>query len=140
MKRGTKAGRPQFVIVRADEDPVALCIVSAFARTTRPGCKLTSLEYGAYYKLITRAAREVGVGHIKYTPHSPRAGWATAHRLNGLSFQEIQERGRWTNPSSLRLYLDAVAASTVLLQQTNFLLEFSSYVESDFANRYPWWR
>ena len=139
-KRGTKAGRPQFVIVRAAEDPVAIAIVSAFARTTKPGCRLTSLDYNGYYKLLTSGLRDLGLSQIKYTPHSPRAGWATAHRLSGLSFQEIQERGRWSCASSLRIYLDAVAASTVLLQQTTYLLEFAAYVESDFVARYPWWR
>ena len=127
--RGTKAGRPQFVVVRANEDPVGIAIVVAFASTTRPGCRLTSLSYIDYSKLIARTCRELNIGDLGFTPHSPRAGWATTLRLDGMGFQEIQERGRWTNPSSLRIYLDAVAASTVLLQRTNFLLEFSQYVE-----------
>ena len=34
-----------------------------------------------------------------------------------MAFSEIQERGRWAQAATLRTYLDAVAASTVLLHR-----------------------
>ena len=61
------------------------------------------------------ALKDLDLADLAYTPHSPRAGWATTLRLGGMPFTEIQERGRWQNAATLRIYLDAVAASKVLL-------------------------
>ena len=38
------------------------------------------------------------------------------------------------------IYLDAVAASTVLLHKTQTLYTFATYVDDNFAGRFPWWR
>ena len=84
--------------------------------------------------------KDLGLQELHYTPHSPRAGWATQLRLSGTPFSEIQERGRWKNASTLRVYLDAVAASTTLLGRTHTLQPFAAYVDENFAERFPWWR
>ena len=137
---GTKAGRPQFVVVHAGEDPVALALVAAFVASTPNGSPLSSLSYQDYSKVLHRTLRQMRLGDIGYTPHSPRAGWATGLRLSGVPFTEIQERGRWATAATLRTYLDAVAASTSLLQRTQTLWEFAQYIEEDFSARFPWWR
>ena len=139
-RHGTKAGRPQFVIVHANEDPIAMALIAAFASTTPPGSALSSLDYSQYSRCLHCAARQLGLSTIGYSPHSPRAGWATQLRLSGVPFAEIQERGRWQTASALRIYLDAVAASATLLHKTHALLEFSQYLEADFIGRFPWWR
>ena len=139
-RTGTKSGRPQFVVVHADEDTTAMALISAFAATTPHGAGLSSIDYAQYKRCLDNATRALGLADIGFTPHSPRAGWATRLRLGGMPFQEIQERGRWQSASALRIYLDAVAASTTLLHRTHFLIEFATYVENDFAGRFPWWR
>ena len=139
-RHGTKAGRPQFVIVHANEDAIAIALIPAFASTTPPGSALSSLDYNQYSRCLAFAARQLGLNTIGYSPHSPRAGWATQLRLSGVPFAEIQERARWQTASALRIYLDAVAASTTLLHKTHSLLEFSAYLKADFPGRFPWWR
>ena len=128
------------MVVHANEDPTAMAIIAAFAATTAPGSALSSLDYNQYSRCLLSATRQLGLSNLGFTPHSPRAGCATQLRLSGLPFAEIQERGRWQTASALRIYLDAVAASTTLLHRTHFLIEFANYVEQDFVGRFPWWR
>ena len=138
-KTGTKVGRPQFVVIHAAEDATAISIVSAFCATTRHGQKLTSLDYTSFAKIFHQTLAKMKLSHIGYTPHSPRAGWATQLRLQGMAFTEIQERGRWGSPNTLRTYLDAVAASTTLLQETHSLFGFAQWLDEDFTEPFPWW-
>ena len=98
------------------------------------------MDYSQYSRCLANASRQLGLRAIGYTPHSPRAGWASQLRLSGVPFAEIQERGHWETVSALRIYLDAVAASTTLLHKTHSLLEFARYIEADFVGRFPWWR
>ena len=51
-----------------------------------------------------------------WTPHSARAGWASDSRAEGMSFEELRERGRWVSDNSLRTFLDIVGASSILRQ------------------------
>ena len=105
-------------MVHASEDQTALTLISAFAATTRPGQLLTNLNYDRYRTILDRALKDLGLADLGFTPHSPRAGWATSLRMAGMPFKEIKERGRWQNALTLRIYLGAVAASTVLLHKT----------------------
>ena len=54
-----------------------------------------------------------------------------------MPFTEIQERGCWQNAATSRIYLDAVAASTVLLHKTQTRFTFAAYVDENFAERCP---
>ena len=137
---GTKAGRPQFIVVHASEDATAIAIVNAFAATTKFGQSLTSLDYNSYSRLLAQTMAKLKLSNIGYTPHSPRAGWATTLRLGGMAFSEIQERGRWAQAATLRTYLDAVAASTTLLHATHSLYDLGTWLDESFSDRYPWWR
>ena len=114
--------------------------MAAFAASTKHGQKLTNLDYPRYKNILDKAVKDLGFQDLHFTPHSPWAGWATQLRLSGVPFTEIQERGRWKNASTLRIYLDAVAASTTLLQKTMTLHAFANYVDENFAERFPWWR
>ena len=126
--------------MHASEDQTALALISAFAAATQPGQKLTNLNYNRFRGILDRALKDLGLSDLGYTPHSPRAGWATTLRLSGLPFTEIQERGRWQNAATLRIYLDAVVASTVLLHKTQTIFTFAAYVDENFAERFLWWR
>ena len=48
-----------------------------------------------------------------WTPRSPRAGFASDGAAEGTCFAELREKGRWVADSSLRVYIDVVAASKV---------------------------
>ena len=48
----TKAGRSQFVVVHANEDPVAMSLVLAFAASTPQGSPPGSLSYQDYSKVF----------------------------------------------------------------------------------------
>ena len=103
-KQGTKAGRAQFVVVHASEDQTALALISAFVAATQPGKKLTNLNYNRFRGILDRALKDLGLSDLGYTPHSPRAGWATTLRLSGMRSTEIQERGRWQNAYLAHLF------------------------------------
>ena len=46
-----------------------------------------------------------------YTPHSPRAGFASESISDGVPFQQVKEWGRWLVDSSLRVYIDIAATA-----------------------------
>ena len=126
--------------MHASEDQTALALIFAFAATTQPGQKLINQNYNRFRGILDRALKDLGLSDLGYTPHSPRAGWATTLRLSGMLFTQIQERGRWQNAATLRIYLDAVAASFVLLHKTQTMFTFAAYVDGNFVERFPWWR
>ena len=138
-KTGTKAGRAQFIVIHAAEDPFAISIISAFCATTKFGQALSSLDYIGYSKILSKTLAKMRLADMGFTPHSPRAGWATTLRLQGMAFSEIQERGRWAQAATLRTYLDAVAASTVLLHRTHDLYALGNWLDESFTERFPWW-
>ena len=111
--RGTKAGRPQ--VVRAwPNDLEANWLLSAFAKNTPPQSRLSSMM-SLYHlqSLITRGSEELGIA-IRFTPHCPRACWATFRHTSGQAFSDLREDGRWRSDASLRVYLDTVSNTNVL--------------------------
>ena len=46
-----------------------------------------------------------------YSPHSPRAGFASDAMLSARDFTSIREEGRWVSDQSLRIYLDGVSTA-----------------------------
>jgi integrase len=128
-RTGTKAKRSQAVIVRQDQ-PMALHLVELFGSSTPVGARLTNLvSTGQYAGALRRGAVQQGL-EPRWTPHCPRAGWATETWLAGADFTALREAGRWRSDTSLRVYLDVVAATRLtdepdvaarlpLLQQLN---------------------
>ena len=51
--------------------------------------------------------------NVGWTPHSPRAGFASESRALGFSFLEVREIGRWVADKSLRTYIDVVSAGSI---------------------------
>ena len=50
---------------------------------------------------------------IRWTPHSPRAGFATDAVAAGRPIAFIQEEGRWRSADSFRTYVDVVSAAAI---------------------------
>ena len=96
-------------------------------------------SYAAYARVLQRAWKLAAVIELCFTPHSPRAGWATECRLRGMSIPELKARGRWAGDKSLAIYLD-VSATMLLSQPTTHLRRLGSWALGDLASRYAWWR
>jgi len=113
LKTGTKVKRAQTVrVTQANAD-----VVEA-VRRVRAATPLGHLMFpmsNSTYRLRLQEIEKVFDMKVGWTPHSPRAGFASDARVAGWAFEEIREAGRWQADSSLRTYLDVVsAASTVV--------------------------
>ena len=73
---------------------------------------LFPVKMGSYNKILKRVEAILGTD-FGFTPHSPRAGFATDGVIGGVPFAELQEQGRWVSPPSLRRYIDIITASSV---------------------------
>jgi len=136
-KSGTKVGRPQFVLLWPDRQAVALTVLERFRRTSERGCCLTAInDVGSFNRILEKACKSLGLP--RFTAHSPRAGWATAQRLAGRPFGEIQEEGRWDSERSLRRYLDALAAVEMRVA-TQHLDATAEWLKGNFNGRFAWW-
>ncbi len=63
------------------------------------------LELGAYERLMQKAVTALDLGALHITPHSARhCGASSASLLKLLKIKEIQRRGRWLAPKSVRRY------------------------------------
>ena len=112
VKHGTKTKRMAVASVPADTHPLPM-LLRECKRATPPGMFMfphTLADYRIKLKEV-EAHLKLDMG---YTPHSPRAGFATEARLMGMAFEEIREAGRWQSDSSLRTYLDLVGATITL--------------------------
>jgi hypothetical protein len=128
------------VVIRRHEDPIAVKMIEALYRSTPPGSKLVGINgYQACRGLLNKACQIARLSHVGFTPHSPRAGWASEKRLAGVSFEEIRERGRWSTDTALRIYLDV---STVALQALSLadVANFGLHIAENVDQRFPWWR
>jgi integrase len=135
---GTKSGRPQSSRVT---HPILLLILDYFRATTPPGHLLTSHKsLGSYAKFIQLAAEAFRLGEIGWTPHSPRAGYASDAAITGKAFLETREHGRWTADKSLRGYLDvmAVMGGELALALRPFAGVIAN-IEQDFEQLFLFW-
>ena len=138
-KRGTKIGRAQTVVIRRHEGPIAVKMIEALYRSTPPGSKLVEINgYQAYCELLRKACNIARLTHVGFTPHSPRAGWASEKRLAGVSFEEIRERGRWSTDTALRIYLDLSTVASQALSLAD-IANFGLHIAENVDQRFPWW-
>ena len=68
----------------------------------------------ATYRTELKAVEAALNAKMGWGQHSLQAGFATDLRFEGVPFIEIRERGRWLSDSSLRVYLDILAASSAV--------------------------
>eukprot|EP00959_Pyramimonas_sp_CCMP1952_P081951 1712044-Pyramimonas_sp.AAC.1 len=103
-KVDTKSKRPQVArLWKADKDIVELLRVAR--RYTPPGLQVFPYSLATYRRILKQIEGLLGL-QVGWGPHSPRAGWASDSRAEGMSFLEVREAGRWVADSSLRTYLD----------------------------------
>ena len=110
VRTGTKLKRPQAVHVRGETDPDILAFVTWLKLRTPPGTPCIPYTYQGYRVKLGVVVGALGL-KIHWTPHSPRAGFASEGRALNIPFVELRELGRWTSDSSLRIYIDTVSAA-----------------------------
>ena len=110
LRVGTKAKRPQVVVLRIDEHSELVDLLRYLVRHTHLGTALFPYPYETFRRELRAIERLMGV-NVGWTPHSARAGFASESRAEGMDFGEIRERGRWLADSSLRVYIDIAQAS-----------------------------
>ena len=112
-RKSTKAKRVQSVVCR---NPTIIGLLRWPVHTCTAGSSLMGCSYDTYRKLL-RAAQEQSGLEAGYTPHSPRAGFATESIAEGADFVSVREAGRWLSDTSLRVYLDLVGAASLAASQ-----------------------
>ena len=109
VRGGTKAKRPQAIIVRPEEWR-AQALLSMLLTAADPRQPLSSVRTVTQLNVLLRRAGRLAGLTMVWTAHCARAGWATELYLQGLPFGELRERGRWRSDQSLRIYIDTVSA------------------------------
>ena len=108
VRHGTKVRRPQAVVLPEDDWRAAV-LIRAFSESTGPLERLSTLRTtAAYHSLLRSACVAVGLPQW-WSPHCPRAGWATENWMAGKPFADLKAFGRWKNDNSLQVYLDSVS-------------------------------
>ena len=110
--RGTKVKREQFAILRSDAHEDIFETWRALVCSLNPDDFIVPCKYHAYARLISQTVRGLGLD-IRWTPHSPRAGFATDAVAAGRPIASIQEEGRWRSADSFRTYVDVVSAAAI---------------------------
>ena len=100
------------VLLREDDRDIVDRLVVAIAAAPA-GSPIFPYALARYRALLKQTEQSLHLS-VGWGPHSPRAGWATESRAEGLPFSEIREGGRWLSDSSLRIYLDVAGADGVL--------------------------
>ena len=83
-------------------------LTAAYVSRTRAGNRVFPYTYSVYRRLLARLDERLCV-ETGFTPHSPRAGFASEAIADGVAFGALKELGRWIADSSLRTYVDLVA-------------------------------
>ena len=111
-KVGTKVKRPQTVRVSAKHADLVR-LLAACRKATAMDQRMFPFSIEAYRKELKHLDAFLGF-NVGWTPHSPRAGYASDAALCGTPFEEIREGGRWSADQSLRTYLDIVSSLATL--------------------------
>ena len=114
IKANTKAKRPQSNSILESAGPVLVGTLRLLKARTAPGGRLFPYTLEKYRKLLTSVQTECKT-QMGWTPHSPRAGFASEASAWGMSFEQIRENGRWKVDSSLRVYIDMVQAANIAI-------------------------
>ena len=108
--RGTKTRRVAMCRVPVGDWRTRV-LITYFLRVTPAGCRLTDWKRAPDITAALRSACETCSVKPRWTAHSARAGWASAHWLLGTSFSDLKEMGRWSSDAACKVYLDVIAAS-----------------------------
>ena len=83
-------------------------------RTTPKEKLLFPYALSTYRRLLLRFQSRLGLD-VGWTPHSPRAGYATESTAARVPFDVIRNTMRHSSEASLKAYIDIVGATAVAL-------------------------
>jgi len=135
FKAATKSNRQQFVFV---PDPFDIAVLRTLKLVTRDEERIFGLRnLGAYGAPISAGGVAKGLRNTGWTPHSGRAGFATAMiLLHGFRvLPEVWETCRWASQKSAKIYLDVVGVTAS--QQSVFLERDFGQTADAVANSFP---
>ena len=133
VRHGTKAKRAQSVLVR--DDPELEALIRWARSVSRPGERLFPYSYEQMRRMIAKISKRLGLEDVKWTPHSPRAGFASDLTALGVEFAVIQNLGRWLSATSLRTYIDVITTASISTTlNTRHLNSAIDYVRSNLFN------
>ena len=136
-RAGTKAKRPHSVLVRESEHGVLLRLLCRLVELTPPRCFLFPISIASYRLRLKQFVAEKGLA-IDWSPHSPRAGFATDATADGLPFPVLKEEGRWVSDTSTRVYIDCVSSVASLKQiEAAGYSEAVAYTYQHFEDYFP---
>ena len=109
---GTKAKREQFALLYPHKHAEMIELMRRLVACTRRGEKLFPYSYAFYLRCFKQVERDLGVV-IGYTPHSPRAGFASERIAAGEDPTVVRREGRWASETSFKVYIDPITAAQV---------------------------
>lgn len=109
VRTGTKAKRPQSAVIRKTEAPWLFHTLMLLKAYTPPVDCLFPFSLSQYRSELAEIQEEQGL-EIGWTPHSPRAGFASESIALGVPFPVVKDIGHWVSDSSLKVYIDVVQA------------------------------
>ena len=81
---------------------------------------------------------KLGLQQLGFSPHSPRAGFATEAIADGADFVSVREAGRWLADSSLRTYVDLVRVAAIATEfELAGIAAAVDYTEAHIADFFP---
>ena len=111
-KRGTKLKREQATWLDKDRDVAVSTILHRWIDSTSAGALLVDCSYDEYRKQFQVVSKQLGLPFV-FTPHSPRAGFASEAISLGEDPGSVRLRGRWQSETSFRIYVDVISAAMV---------------------------
>ena len=104
----TKTGRNKYAKI---EDKAILRLVRHLVELRRssigPTAKLISVGRQSFRLYFKQACQFLNFSSFNFSPHSLRAGGATALHDQGMPVDKIMHRGRWTQLKSLNTYIQS---------------------------------
>ncbi len=110
MRHGTKAKRAQTVCLG---NPTKVALLRWLRAGLAEDDLLIGVSYAGYRAALQEVCVATGLQEIGFTPHSPRAGFASDCIAAGLGYSRTRELGRWVSETSLRTYVDLAASSSI---------------------------
>ena len=111
-KTGTKLKREQCTWLRFDRDANVTTLLNRLLVSTPSYGKLCQVTYDTYRLALRTISRELKLSFC-FTPHSPRAGFASEAVSRGEDAESIRIRGRWQSETSFRIYTDVIGAALI---------------------------
>ena len=91
-------------------------ILRRLERQTPKGCPLARVSASKYRSLFNLVNTRLALPY-RYTPHSPRAGFASDGYTQGKTVEQMMIDGRWSVLVSFKQYLDVISALEVIVSQ-----------------------